>query len=159
MLNKLTSKQLRQYKLLFSMIDQDHDQKISLKDLKTTIVSTGMENMDDSSLSDMLPGESKELNLNGFLKLIGSKFQGFSESSELEDAFSTFNDTSSKDNNVDANRLKDALLEANERLSGIEGLSLTEEEMDTAIDDFSKENKISGKKTFLADKFIETISN
>lgn len=158
-LNKLTSKQIRQYKTLFNLIDQDHDQKISLKDLKTTIVSLGMESMDDDSVLKMLPEGSKEMNLNAFLKLIGTKFQGFSESSELEDAFSVFDNSSSRDSGIDANRLKDALLDANERLKGTEGLSLTEEEMDTAIDDFSKENKISGKKTFLADKFIETISN
>lgn len=158
-LNKLTSKQIRQYKTLFNLIDQDHDQKISLKDLKTTIVSLGMESMDDDSVLKMLPEGSKEMNLNAFLKLIGAKFQGFSESSELEDAFSVFNNSSSRDSGIDANRLKDALFDANERLKGTEGLSLTEEEMDTAVDDFSKENKISGKKTFLADKFIETISN
>ena len=65
-LNKLTSKQIRQYKTLFNLIDQDHDQKISLKDLKTTIVSLGMESMDDDSVLKMLPEGSKEMNLNAF---------------------------------------------------------------------------------------------
>ncbi|QPG73837.1 hypothetical protein FOA43_001152 [Brettanomyces nanus] len=152
-LNQLTKDQLRNYKSLFNLIDQDHDGKISSKNLKSTIVNLGIEGLEDDSIVKMLSNKdsTSSLNLNDFLRLMGSKFAEFSEASDLQEAFKVFGG-----DQINATKLRATLMDVGKtnRDNGIES-----EEIDSVLGDFTKENKITGEKIFMADKFIDAVVN
>lgn len=111
----------------------------------------GMEGSDDNTILSMLP-KSGSMRLNEFLKLLNGRFGGFSDESELQDAFGVF-ENDSKKHTLDAEILKQKLRDSN-----------TDEDVDMdkicgVVDSFSKQSKTSGDKTFHSSRFIEMISN
>lgn len=139
----LSKEQIAQYKSLFNLIDQDHDGKISSKDLKTTIVSQGIESVDDDSI--MLMMKKGDIGMTSFLRLMANRYGGFSDSEDLNDAFAVFKDDDPKE-------LKKSLLEVGR---GDEEFEISEHQIDRVFRDFCKENKVTGEQTFMSEKFVE----
>lgn len=127
-----------------------------MKDLKTTIVSVGLDSVSDDEIQKMIP-ESNEgkLNFNTFLKIVAAKFSGFSEESELKDAFAVFQTKENDLNSVDAKELSEIL--AGFANGNSEDLNVPSGDIQKAIGEFVKENKITGEKKFLAENFIDII--
>lgn len=143
---ELTKKQIQKYRMLFNLIDKDGDEKISVNDLKTATKDIGLE-LDDSDIKNMLKsGSGKSIDFNGFLKIAGAQFGGFSDENELKDAFATFD---GKDG-IDGRTLKKSLAELADN-------DADKNEVDEVVEEFTKENKITGYKKFDADKFIESV--
>lgn len=143
----LTETQIQKYRLLFGLIDQDGDDLVSFEDLKSTFKDIGV-TMDESTIRDGMLSDGKDgkLDFNGFLNIVGSKFGGFSEESELKDAFETFNNN----NHIDSNLLKQNLL-------NVDNNEEIKKQISDVVDEFTKENKITGEKKFEQDRFIENI--
>lgn len=141
-----TKSQIQKYRMLFNLIDQDGDEKISVKDLQAAANDVSL-NLDDSVVKDMLKsGGGKSVDFNTFLKIAAAQFGGFSEESELKDAFTTFD---GKDG-IDGAVLNSSLAELAE--TDVEKKAVSE-----VVDEFTKENKITGYKKFDAEKFIESV--
>ncbi|VEU22030.1 DEKNAAC102999 [Brettanomyces naardenensis] len=158
LVNQLSKEQLQRYKSLFNLIDQDHDGKITNKDLKSTILNLGIEGIEDDSINEMIPKKAKEMNLNGFFKLMATKFANFSEPTEITEAFEAFGGEKGTKNKttVDSGRLKRGLLEVGR---GQGDYTMSGEELDEVMKDFGRENKLTGEKLFLVDKFVDAVTN
>lgn len=137
--------EIQRYRMIFNMIDQDGDDKISGDDLKAIAKDVDLK-FEDPVIKDMIGGNEDKLDFNTFLKIIGSKFSSFSDENELKDLFATFTE---KDG-IDSSFLKSSLID----------ISKTEDEkksISEVVDEYTKENKITGFKKFDADKFIESV--
>lgn len=143
---EFTKTQIQQYRMLFNMIDQDSDDKISIDDLKAINKNVDLK-LSDTAMKDMLiDSENGTVDFNGFLKIVGSRFSVFSDENELKDAFATFVE---KDG-IDGSVLKKSLVSITENADGKKAVS-------AVVDEFTKENKITGYKKFDADKFIDGV--
>lgn len=141
-----TKSQIQKYRMLFNLIDQDGDEKISVKDLKVAASDVNLK-LDDSVIKDMLKSAGgKSVDFNSFLKISGAQFGGFSEESELRDALTTFD---GKDG-IDSAVLKSSLGELAESDADKKAVA-------GVVDEFTKENKITGYKKFDSEKFIESV--
>ncbi|KAG0684662.1 Myosin type II regulatory light chain [Pichia californica] len=138
--------EIQRYRMIFNMIDQDGDEKISANDIEAITKDIDLK-FDDSTIKKMLEnGKDGLLNFSGFLKIVGSKFSGFSDENELKDSFATF---VGKDG-IDGSILKNNLIEISEGDADKKAVS-------DVVDEFTKENKITGYKKFDADKFINSV--
>lgn len=138
--------EIQRYRMLFNMIDQDSDEKISINDLKAINKDVNLK-LSDSDLNDMLKDNGNgTVDFNGFLKIVGSRFSGFSDENELKDAFATFVE---KDG-INGSVLKKSLVDITENADDKKAVS-------EVVDEFTKENKITGYKKFDADKFIDSV--
>lgn len=146
-LTNLTKTQIQKYRLIFGLIDQDGDDLISFEDIKSAFHDIGI-TMDENTIKDdmLSTGKDGKLDFNGFLNVVGSKFGGFSEESELRDAFETFK----SNNHIDSNLLKQNILNVVDDNQIKEGIT-------DAIDEYTNENKITGEKKFEQDRFIANI--
>lgn len=138
----LSKTQIQRYRMLFSIIDKDCDDKITMDDLKSTFKDL---NLDIKGSKDMLE-ESKSLDFNQFVTLLVSKFSGFSEESELGDAFATFleNDI------VNSKSLKDSV--ASTVIDDVDKKAVSD-----VVDEFTKKNNVTGVTKFKTEEFIEKI--
>ncbi|GME87446.1 unnamed protein product [Ambrosiozyma monospora] len=158
LLTQLSKEQIHTFKAIFNLIDQDHDNKISVKDLKTTIVNIGIDNIDDDAINDMIPDGQTEINFNSFLKIMNNKFGTFSGKHELTQAFAAFNEPQSTKtiDNINSKKLSKSLLETEKKSSD---LNITKSDIEKVIKEFTDTNELTGNKTFSAEKFIDTIHN
>lgn len=146
----LDKTQIQKARMLFNIIDADGDEKINLQDLRKCFEDVGMESIGEEEIRKMIKNDDG-INFNEFLNIFEDKFQGFSEESELKDAFETFKDENNN-NKIDSNLLSKKIQEVAE----------TEESktmVNQIVKDFTKENKVSGAKHFESDKFIDQIKN
>ncbi|ODV83555.1 hypothetical protein CANARDRAFT_24791 [[Candida] arabinofermentans NRRL YB-2248] len=159
-LNQLSKDQIQQFKSIFNLIDQDHDDNISVKDLKTTICNMGVEDIDDNTIAQMIPENQQKtgINFSVFLKLMSSKYGEFTEKTDLTQAFSVFKTTTSGDDdglNCNSDELKESLLNTNARNSS----KMNDSSIEKIINNFSKTNDLSGESVFNAESFIDTVKN
>ena len=139
---ELTKAQIQKYRMMFSLIDQDGDDRISQSDLEAAFKDIGV-NVDNSVISeDMLKGGS--IDFNQFLNIVASKFNGFSDQEELQDAFATFQGPDGIDGKI-----------LRQNLVGIADSDDTKQAVTSVVDEFTKENKITGYEKFEADKFVD----
>ncbi|TID29839.1 hypothetical protein CANINC_001588 [Pichia inconspicua] len=127
------------------MIDKDSDDKISLDDIKSTFTDLNFK-IEDSEIKEGMLNGSNDLDFNQFVTLLTSKFTGFSEESELRDAFATFVENES----INSKTLRDCLSNTVSDKDEKEALS-------AVVEEFTKENKVTGVSKFMADEFIEKI--
>lgn len=139
--------QIQRYRMMFTIIDQDGDDLISEADLRGAFKDIGGAVGENTIADEMLDGaKDGKMDFNGFLQLVQGRFGGFSDEGELKDAFATFDDRGAIDSNV----LRENLLQ----------LAETEEEkraVGDVVDEFTRENKITGFKKFDSATFIDHV--
>jgi Ca2+-binding EF-hand superfamily protein len=146
----LTKEKIQKYRMMFGLIDQDGDNLISFDDLKNTFDDIGVK-IDTSIIKEKMLSDPKDgkIDFNNFLNIVGPKFDGFSEESELKDAFATF--ASGNNNDIDSTLLKQNLLNL------LPDGDKRKENISNVISEFTKENKITDYKRFEQDKFIDIV--
>lgn len=141
----LSKTEIQRYRMIFNMIDQDGDDKISSDDLKAIAKDVDL-NFDDSVIKHMIGDGHDKLDFNSFLKIVDSKFSGFSDENELKDLFAPF---------IEKDGISSSFLKKN-----LMDISKTDDEKNSVtevVDEYTKENKITGYKKFDADKFVESV--
>ena len=143
---ELSKDQIQKYRMMFTMIDQDGDDFITNDDIKAIFKDLNME-IDESTIDqEMLANSNGKLDFNGFLNVVNQKIKGFSDSEELKDAFQTFTSEGGIDSKVLKESLQSALSEESDKNA-----------VNRVVEEYTKENKITGFQKFNADKFIDDV--
>lgn len=139
---------IQKYKTMFQIIDKDGDNHISVSDLHDAFNGIG-HRIEEAEVKNNLLGEfeDKKIDFNAFLRIVGSKFGGFSSEEELKDAFSTFVDSSG---NIEGKAFK-------EDVASVTEAQEDKQPIEEVIDEFTKENRITGYKKVDSEKFIDNV--
>ncbi|ORX62434.1 EF-hand [Hesseltinella vesiculosa] len=126
----MSSENKRELKEMFDSFDQDHDQRISIAELKTTLKSTGFDEQQFQSLSTNLHTDSDGyLSFDDFAKLmrptLRTPFRMTSKQQELWETFKVFDRDG--DGVINANELQSMMQQLGDRVSMDEAQQLISE--------------------------------
>ncbi|CDK26288.1 unnamed protein product [Kuraishia capsulata CBS 1993] len=154
--SKLSQEQVNGLRATFDHIDQDLDGKVSVADLKSTLVNL-RETPDDGEITAMIKeaggSTQKGFNFSSFLTLMSSHLEKLPDSADLKEAFEVF----SKDGTCDLGELRTALNEAKVR-NGFPEKDMTDKDISKVLKEFSKSNGITGKDKFMVDQYLSNLN-
>nr|QDH43406.1 myosin regulatory light chain [Choanoeca flexa] len=112
-----SEQQIQEFKEAFSLIDDNHDQKIDMDDLSKMFDSLG-QNPGPGELEKMMDEAPTELNFTMFLTLFGDKMTGTDPEDVIKNAFACFDPNST--GKINDERLRELLTTMGDRFTEAE---------------------------------------
>lgn len=144
--SKFSQAQIQRMRDAFQFMDEDGDGTVSKDDLKKMYSSLGTTRTDEQ-IESMLTAGNGDLTFPEFLTVMGERLGFFPEEQEILEALRTFCSDAGEDLNINAEELRNYLMDAGFKESKI---------LDEILSQFCTTH-LSGERIFKGQKFLETV--